>query len=161
MTNHVHLMVTPSDHGQLARFVQSFSQSYSQFRNGSRNASGKLFEQRYKCVPITDEEQIAITTAYIELNPIRAKLCAEPEAYRWSTFAQHAGCEAKEPLVAKLWSPSAWYMSLGSEPGERVAVFRDWFAHYRARDDWSRVYRDPSAQGDGKRFERPNRSSSM
>jgi putative transposase len=158
MTNHVHLVVTPSDHLQLSRFVRHFAQRYAQFRNRSRGATGKLFEQRYKCVPITSDEQMAITTAYIELNPVRAEMCSEPEAYRWSTYPQHAGYRAREPLVSNLWSPSPWYRSLGNDPNERAATFRDWFAHYRARDDWSQVYQDPRSGGDRKRFERPDRS---
>ena len=161
MTNHVHLIATPSDHEQLARFVRYFAQSYAQFRNRSRGATGKLFEQRYKCVAITSDERMAITTAYIELNPLRAGLCSDPEAYRWSSHPLHAGHSGSEPIISKLWSPSAWYQSLGSDFNERVAAFRDWFAHYRARDDWSLVYRGPEAEADRKRFERPNRSSAM
>lgn len=159
MTNHVHLIVTPSDHVQLSRFVRYFAQRYAQFRNRSRGATGKLFEQRYKCVPIISEEQMAITTAYVELNPVRAEICSEPEAYRWSTYHQHAGYRAREPLISELWSPSDWYRSLGNDPNEQAAAFRDWFAVYRARDDWSQVYRGPEAEVDRKRFERPNRSS--
>jgi len=78
MTNHVHLIVTPRGPQELSSFVRSFAQTYSQFRNRSRASSGKLFEERYKCVPIVSEEQMAITTAYIELNPVRAGISADP-----------------------------------------------------------------------------------
>lgn len=158
MTNHIHLIVTPCDHLQLSRFVRHFAQRYAQFRNASRGATGKLFEQRYNCIPITSDAQMAITTAYVELNPVRANICSEPEAYRWSTYPQHAGYRAYEPLISKLWSPSSWYQSLGSDPNERAAAFRDWFAYYRARDDWSQVYPDRRSHDDRKRFERPDRS---
>lgn len=158
MTNHVHLIATPCDHLQLSRFVRHFAQRYAQFRNASRGATGKLFEQRYECVPILTDEQMAITTAYVELNPVHARICSEPEAYRWSTYPQHAGYRAHEPLISQLWSPSAWYQSLGSDPKQRAAAFRDWFAYYRARDDWAEVYSDRASPSDRKRFERPDRS---
>jgi len=161
MSNHVHLVATPSDHQQLARFVGSFAQTYSQFRNRSRSSSGKLFEERYKCIPITSDEQMAITTAYIELNPVRAGICAEPGNYRWSTFPQHSGAAGGERLVAKVWSPSSWYLSLGRDARLRAAVFRDWFEHYRVLDDWAQVYADPKAEGDQKRFERPDRRKAI
>jgi len=161
MTNHVHLVVTPTDHQQLARFVRSFAQPYAQFRNRRRGSSGKLFEERYKCIPIRSDQQMAITTVYVELNPVRAGICAEPGEYRWSTFPQHAGREGREPLFAKLWSPSAWYVSLGSESAERAAVFGEWLDHYRTLDDWSKVYGDPERQADRKRFERPNRKRAI
>lgn len=158
MTNHVHLIVTPAEHLQLSQFVRQFAQRYAQFRNFSRGATGKLFEQRYKSVPIVSDEQMAITTAYVELNPVHARISSEPESYRWSTYPQHAGYRADEPLISKLWSPSSWYQSLGSDPNQRAAAFRDWFAYYRARDDWSQVYPERGSHGDRKRFERPDRS---
>lgn len=158
MTNHVHLIVTPCDYLQLSRFVRHFAQRYAQFRNASRGATGKLFEQRYKCIPIVSDEQMAITTAYVELNPVHAKICLEPEAYRWSTYPQHAGYRSHEQLISKLWTPSSWYQSLGSDPNERAAAFRDWFTYYRARDDWSQVYPASGLIDGRKRFERPDRS---
>ena len=161
MTNHVHLIVTPPGHQELASFVRSFAQTYSQFRNRSRSSSGKLFEERYKCVPIASEEQMAITTAYVELNPVRAGICADPGKYLWSTFPQHAGGAGKEPLIARLWEPSAWYMSLGRDPAQRAIVYRDWFDHYRVRDDWMQVYRDPKPKADERRFERPDRRKAI
>jgi putative transposase len=161
MINHVHLIVTPSDHKQLGRFVASFAQPYAQFRNRRRDSSGKLFEERYRCIPIRTEEQMTVTTAYVELNPVRARICAEPENYLWSTYSLHAGCEGGDPLIDKLWTPSRWYLSLGDEPAARSDAYRDWFEHYRARDDWSEVYRDPPSQRDQKRFERPDRRRAL
>lgn len=159
MSNHVHLVVTPQEHLQLARFVQSFAQSYAQLRNRKRGSSGKLFEERYKCVPIATEEQMAITTAYIELNPVRAQIVDTANTYRWSTFRLHAGLDGGEPLINRLWTPSSWYLSLGADPDQRALAYSDWFEHYRARDDWSDVCGDPATASDRKRFERPDRGT--
>lgn len=157
MTNHVHLLVTPDGPKQLARFVGAFAQSYSQYRNRARNSSGKLFEQRYTCIPILHEEQMAVTHVYVELNPVRARLCTDAADHRWSTYRLHAGLEEKEALIADLWSPSPWYLSLGRKSMERAAAFRNWFAHYEALDEWSCVHRGPVRSSDRKRFERPDR----
>ena len=157
MSNHVHLIVTPVEHQQLARFVQRFAQTYAQFRNKRRNATGKLFEERYTCIPIAKDEQMAITTAYVELNPVRAGVCDAPSDYRWSTFRMHSGVGGGERLVSSLWTPSGWYLSLGDGGSDRAQAYLDCFEHYRARDDWSDVARDPAAAGDCKRFETPGR----
>jgi putative transposase len=161
MTNHVHLLATPQDHQQLSRFVGFFAQSYAQFRNRSRGSTGKLFEQRYKSIPIATEEQLAVTTAYIELNPVRADMCVHPAEYRWSTFSQHGGLGGGEPLFAQFWSPSAWYLSLAADAGDRASIYQEWVSHYRARDDWSGVYPEPSRSSDRKRFERPDRTRAI
>jgi len=105
--------------------------------------------------------QLAVTTAYIELNPVRANICTEPAEYPWSTFRQHAGREDGEPLFTKFWRPSPWYISLAGDAGGRASVYRNWVAHYEARDDWSQVYREPSRSSDRKRFERPDRTRAL
>lgn len=161
MINHVHLIVTPREPEQLARFVRGFAQPFAQYRNRRRGSSGKLFEERYKCIPITSEEQMAVTATYIEMNPVRAGACGEPVDYRWTTFHQHCGSEGRESLFSQVWQPSSWYQSLGSDLEARAHAYRDWFDHYRALDDWSKVYGDPKRQRDARRFERPNRRKAI
>lgn len=157
MSNHVHLIVTPPTQMALSNFVRGFAQPYAQFRNRRRSSSGKLFEERFKCIPIEGEEQMAVTTAYIALNPVRAGLCKNAADYRWSTFRQHAGITPRETLIDKIWSPSLWFLSLGNESAERSAAFLNCFEQYRARDDWEDVYNDPPLPNDRKRVERPDR----
>jgi putative transposase len=157
MSNHVHLIVTPREPSELSRFVGFAAQTFAQFRNHSRGASGKLFEERYKCIPIKSEQQMAVTMTYVALNPVRAGVCEEANDYRWSTFALHAGLEAVEPLINRLWTPSDWYLSLGSTPSARAEAFLDWFEHYRRQDEWSEVYPDPRGAVGRRRFERPDR----
>lgn len=161
MSNHVHLIVTPRGHQQLARFVASFAQAYSLYRNRRRSSSGKLFEERYKCIPIASGQQMAITSAYVELNPVRASVCGEAEDYRWTTHQLHCGYAAREELLNEIWQPSPWYLSLGKNETTRAHAFRDCFDHYRARDDWSMVYGDPEPAHDEKRFERPDRRNAI
>jgi putative transposase len=158
MTNHLHLIVTPPTHEQLSKCVGSAAQSYAQFRNRRRCSSGKLFEERFKSIPIRTEERMAITTAYVELNPVRAGVSRSAGDYRWSTFRRHAGLESIEPLVERLWTPSSWFLSLGASPTRRSAAFVDCFEHYRARDEWADVYADPSLPDEVGRVERPDRS---
>ena len=101
---------------------------------------------------------MAITTAYVELNPVRAGLSRDAGEYRWSTFTRHAGLESREPLIERLWTPSSWFLSLGSTATRRSAAFVDCFEHYRTRDEWSEVYGDPPRSDQVGRVERPDRS---
>ena len=156
MSNHVHLIVTPSGHASLASFVRATAQPYAQFRNARRGGSGKLFEERYKCIPIANEEQMAVTMVYVELNPVRAGLCEAAHEYRWSSYSLHAGFGAADPLLTKLWTPSSWFLSLAGDPAERCAAYRDLFECYRARDEWKEVGTDPAHQANSRRFEQPD-----
>ena len=129
MTNHVHLVVVPRSAFELSRWVQSFAQAYAQRRNAAREASGKLFEQRYEALPIESERKLAATIAYIDLNPIRAGLRSS-----WSTLGAHAG-GVQQPALRELWTPSPWWTSLGATEAARQSAYRE-FAIGRA-ESWA------------------------
>jgi putative transposase len=129
MTNHVHLILVPSTCDALAAHIQSFAQRYAQRRNQMRGGSGKVFEQRYAALPIVSERQLAATTAYVDLNPVRV---GRPST--WTTFALHAGGPARE-LVRELWTPSPWWSGLGADDATRQRAYRD-FATLR-QEAWA------------------------
>lgn len=160
MANHVHLIVTPADAGVLARFVKLTAQRYAQVRNLRRDGSGKLFEERYTCVPILTDEQLAATTAYVDLNAHRAHLVEDPSAHRWSTYRLHAGLPGSA-VPESLWTPSAWYFTLGATPAARAACYRDfaaaWAAQYHAVDA-ALPAEDRQPALHARRLERPDRS---
>lgn len=135
MTNHVHLIVTPPDAEALPRFVKSFAQRYAQYRNRARRGSGKLFEERYFCAPILNERQMAVTTVYADLNALRGGIVRDPIRYPWSTFALHAGQPTLAKIPPRLITPDAWYLGLGATDAERSALFLEWVAACRAKDE--------------------------
>lgn len=134
MANHVHLVVTPPIADALPRFAQRACQRYAQYRNRRRDASGKLFEQRYWSDPLLDGLRVAAATLYVDLNPLRARLVSDPVDYRWSTFPLHAGHASHCTLLPDIWTPSAWYESLGEEPAARARRYVEWADAYRTRD---------------------------
>ncbi len=132
MTNHVHLLLTPPTIKAASDCVKRFSQRYAQIRNEQRDSSGKLFEQRYFSEPILDERQLAMTTMYIEANPVRAGLVDNALNYRWSTHAVHRYQLQSKAACAfsDLWTPSAWYQKLGSTAVDRADGYRSLFDEY-------------------------------
>ena len=160
MMNHVHPIVTPPDAATLARFVKLTAQRYAQFRNLRRDGSGKLFEERYTCVPILTDEQLAVVTAYVDLNALRAHAVEDPADHRWSTYRLHAGLP-DSGVPESLWTPSAWYLSLGATPEARAACYRDfvasWAARYRAAEAAIPAESKRPALH-ARRLERPDRS---
>ena len=66
---------------------------------------------------------------YTELNPVRAGLAAEAEAWPWSSAAAHGGTGAPDACLrleiwSKRWTAATWreYLEEG-EDGARVASF--------------------------------------
>ena len=123
MSNHVHLLLTPLEEKELSRFVKMVSQRYAQLRNEKRGGSGKLFQERFFSKPVLSEIQLAIVTAYIHANPVRAGIVDDALDYRWSTHALHAGDHLLEERWSTLWTPSPWYDSLAKTPWRRAKKY--------------------------------------
>ena len=157
MQNHVHLLLTPPGKSGLAGFIKRTAQRYAQVRNKRYSTTGKLFEQRYYAKPIQSESHLAIATAYIDLNPVRAGALTDAASYDWSTFRLHAGFSCRSVGLKALWSPTDWYRRLGRDPNAQAAAYREWAAECLERDEWDAVRKDPKPPSGGAPT-RPNRS---
>ena len=123
MTNHIHLLVTPEYEDSIARSMQYVGRYYVRYFNYRLTRSGTLFEGRYKAHLVQDSEYFLKCCRYIELNPVRAGMVADPADYSWSSYAAHAFGRK-----IKLWQAHAEYERLGEVPGARQAVYRQLFA---------------------------------
>jgi len=83
MPNYVHLLLQTSD-PPLAKFMQGLQQSYTQRFNRVHCKVGHLFQGRYKAIVCETDEYLATLIRYIHLNPVRARLVEDPEAYPYS-----------------------------------------------------------------------------
>lgn len=124
LTNHTHLTVTPPSQEALSRFVKRFAQRYAVHRNQERGATGKLFEQRFYCKPAQNELHLARLLPYIELNPERAGLVGHLSEHPWSTYWFHVGEPERAAISRSLWTPSEWWLSLGTDDAARAAAYR-------------------------------------
>lgn len=121
MPNHVHLLVTPPRVGALASMMQAIGRNYVSYFNTMYRRSGTLWEGRYRsCLVGTD--YLLTCQRYIELNPVRAGLVAEPSSYPWSSYDYNA-LGMPEPVVV----PHMEYIALGSYPEQRMRAYRQLF----------------------------------
>lgn len=86
MTNHVHILTTPSDQEGLGRMLQYVGMRYVPYINRHYGTSGTLWEGRYKASLIQEENYLLTCMRYIEMNPVRANMVAHPRQYRWSSY---------------------------------------------------------------------------
>ena len=99
----------------LSAFVKTLKQRYSMSYNGRNKRRGTLWEDRFKSVLVENASDAKSTVAaYIDLNPVRAKIVADPKAYRWSGYgeAMAGGKQARAGLIAV--HRARW----GEQPGE-------------------------------------------
>jgi putative transposase len=116
MTNHVHLLVTPSGAGAISRMMQAVGRRYVGSFNARYRRTGTLWEGRFKAALIDSERYLMACYRYVELNPVRAGMTTSPGEYPWSSYAHNAWGQ-QHPLIA----PHQEYLNLGSDPPARQA----------------------------------------
>jgi len=120
MTNHLHLLLTPQKDQGLPKMMQAVGRSYVQIFNKVHGRTGTLWEGRYRSTLIQTERYLLACMAYIDLNPVRAHMVAQPEDYFWSSFGHYAG-RRNDRLI----TPHAMYWGLGNTPFAREAAYAE------------------------------------
>lgn len=123
MDNHLHLLATPSTAEALSRMMQSLGRRYVGWFNVRHQRSGTLWEGRFRAGLIEGDRHLLACMRYIELNPVRAGLCADPAHWPWSSAAHHLGL-ARSAVVTE----HEMYWSLGNTPFEREHAYREFMA---------------------------------
>jgi hypothetical protein len=80
----------------LSQFMQGFLQRFSLWFNSKHERSGHLWEDRFKSVIVEDGVAARTMAAYIDLNPVRAGMVADPAEYRWSSYGEAIGGSVKD-----------------------------------------------------------------
>ena len=80
--------------------------------------TGTLWEGRYRSTLIQAERHLLNCMAYMDLNPVRAGMVADPVDYRWSSHQHYVGRKTD-----KLLTPHALYWELGNTPFARDAAY--------------------------------------
>ena len=131
MSNHVHLVVIPQKAEGLALVLRETHGRYANYNywNAVHHSSGHAWQGRYYSCPL-DHSHLWEALRYAEVNPVRAGLVIEAEAWMCSSAAAHCGmATADEFLDRELsrshWTASAWrqYLSVG-EAESRLASIR-------------------------------------
>ena len=91
MTNHVHLLLVPARPKGLALLLKHLAARQTRYVNTIERRTGTLWEGRYKSSPVETETYLLACSRYIELNPVRAGIVPNPEAYRWSSYRGKIG----------------------------------------------------------------------
>ncbi|HJU23009.1 MAG TPA: transposase [Casimicrobiaceae bacterium] len=86
MTNHVHLLVTPTAPHGVSRLMHALGTRYVKRVNAAHQRTGTLWEGRYKACLVARDEHVLAACRYIDLNPVRAGMVQHPGDYRWSSY---------------------------------------------------------------------------
>ncbi len=90
MPNHVHLAVRVAD-APLGGMMRVLASRYARRLQRAVPTTGHLFERRYRARLVDSDRYLLALVRYIHLNPVRARMVADPRDYAWSSHRAYLG----------------------------------------------------------------------
>jgi len=85
MQNHYHLLIeTPAPNLSLG--MRQLNGVYTQSFNHKHKKTGHVFQGRFKALVVEKQNYLLALSAYIVLNPVRAKIVNNPGDWEWSSY---------------------------------------------------------------------------
>jgi len=125
MGNHYHF-VLHTRQGNLSLLMRHINGIYTQAYNRHHHKVGHLFQGRFKAILVDRGAYLLEVCRYVGLNPVRARMVPEPEAWAWSSYRAHLG---QAPVPAWLDTPGLHGHLLG-RPAKSAADRRPAAARY-------------------------------
>lgn len=135
MTNHVHILATPSDEQGVSRMMQYVGRRYVPYINYTYGTSGTLWEGRYKASLVQEENYLLTCMRYIELNPVRANMVRSPAYYRWSSYRCNGQGHTDEVI-----SHHPLYLALAGDKQKRLEAYRTLFKAHLAKTELDAIH---------------------
>lgn len=119
MTNHLHMLAQVADE-PLGRSILRIASLYARKVQRRFKTTGHLFERRYHCAIVDADRYLQAVVRYIHLNPVEARLVADPADYPWSSHRNYLG-RAGAP-----WVTTAFTLGrLGDTRQASIAAYRE------------------------------------
>ena len=89
MDNHIHL-VLKGDLDDISITLRRVNIKYAMNFNKKNDRVGHVFQDRYKSEIIIDDKYLLQVVRYVHNNPVKAKMVASPDLYKWSSYNEYA-----------------------------------------------------------------------
>ncbi len=89
MSNHFHLVLRQNTEVSISKFIHKLSTSYAMYFSKKYGHVGNLFQDQFKAVAISSDEQLLWLSAYIHTNPLKVKITKNLDLYPWSSYREY------------------------------------------------------------------------
>ncbi len=113
MGNHDHF-VLQTRQPNLSLLMRHINGVYTQRFNQRHRKVGHLFQRRFKAVLVDRDSYLLEVCRYVELNPVRAGMVAEPAEWPWSSYAALTD-QAPSPPPRWVDRAAVWGYLLGED----------------------------------------------
>lgn len=115
MPTHWHLVLWPREDGEVSAYVHWLAGTHAWYFNASRKLTGHVYQGRFRLVGVSDERHLLTLLAYVEANPVRARLVARAEDWMWSSVG---GARLPDLVESPVARPENWLEFLASGGGD-------------------------------------------
>ena len=98
MSNRFHLLLKPAPGQSISRILQSLTVAHTWRHHRRQGTSGHVWQGRCRSPVIQDSDHLLVVLRYIEANPVRAAMVADPCEYTWSSHRCHGAGHA-DPIL--------------------------------------------------------------
>ena len=134
MTNHIHLLITPSAQEGVSRVMQDSSRDFVRTINRSCRRTGTLREGLFKSSLVDTRSYCLTSYRHIELNPVRARMVRDPGDYPWSSYQYNALGKPDTGIT-----PHDCWLLPGEDDTARRAAYRALFRNTLNQWDIERI----------------------
>ncbi len=89
MPDHYHLLIKVLVENSVSQFISNIQNSYTRYFNNKYNRKGPLWQSRFRCVQIKNNNQLLHVLRYIHLNPTTNNLTSKPEEWAFSSYSEY------------------------------------------------------------------------
>lgn len=99
MGNHFHIVLR-TRRANLSKVMHHINGRYTHAFNKRHALVGHVFQGRYHDILVESDPYLQTLCAYVERNPVRAKLASRPHEWPWSSFRSHLGITRRPEWLA-------------------------------------------------------------
>ncbi len=111
-----HLLLKPAPGQSISRILQSLTVAHTWRQHRRHGASGHVWQGRFRSPVVQDGDHLLVVLRYIEANPVRAAMVADPCEYTWSSHRCHGAGHA-DPILDSF---PEWEQLGRTEPARRA-----------------------------------------
>ena len=104
---HFHFVLQTITRMELPQHLYYLKRNYTRWYQKKYGWRGPVWRERYRSLPIENEDYLAACGLYVELNPVKAGICQRPEDYPYSSAKKYFLGEPNDLLDEYVCSPAA------------------------------------------------------